>query len=160
MPEGDTIHRAAARMRPVLVGRPLVRFEARRLPPPQPAPGTVVESVEANGKHLLIGFADGWVLQTHMRMTGSWHLYRPGERWRKGPHLARAVVEVGPDPAGGDQEGWVAVCFSAPVVELVRRPRTDHLGPDLCRPDADLTETVRRMAALEPSTPLAEVLLD
>jgi hypothetical protein len=27
-------------------------------------------------------------------MTGSWHLYRTGERWRKAAHLARAVVEV------------------------------------------------------------------
>ena len=38
-----------------------------------------------------------------MRMTGSWHLYRPGERWRKPAHLARAVVEVGPpEPASDD----------------------------------------------------------
>jgi endonuclease-8 len=54
----------------------------------------------------------------------------------------------------------VAVCFSAPVVEWVRAPRTDHLGPDLCLPDADLAEAVRRMARLDPTTPLADVLLD
>ena len=169
MPEGDTIHRAAARMRPALVGRPLVRFEAPRVPPPWPAAGTVVTGVEARGKHHLVHFDDGWSLQTHMRMTGSWHLYRPGERWRKPRHLVRALLEVGDRPtdpadpadrADRADGGWVAVCFSAPVVELVREARTDHLGPDLCLPDADLGEVVRRMAAVDPATPLVDVLLD
>jgi endonuclease-8 len=160
VPEGDTIHRTAARLRPALVGRPVVRFEATRSAQVGPAPGTVVESVEAQGKHLLIGFDDGWVLQTHMRMTGSWHLYRSGERWQKPRHQVRALVEVGPDPGDPGDRGWVAVCFSAPVVELVRSPRTDHLGPDLCRDDADLDDVVRRMDRVDPATPLAEVLLD
>ncbi len=112
-------------------------------------------------------FDDGWTLQTHMRMTGSWHLYRPGERWRKAPHLARAVIEVGAplggsaaDGADGADQGWVAVCFSAPVVDLVRVARTGHLGPDLCTADADLDEVVRRMGRVDPATPLADVLLD
>ena len=173
MPEGDTIHRAAAHLRPALVDRPLVRFEARRSPRPWPQPGTIVTGVEARGKHLLVHFDDGWTLQTHMRMTGSWHLYRPGERWQKPPHLARAVLEVGPPDAGADavgppdaeaptppDQGWVAVCFSAPVVELVRAARTDHLGPDLCTPEADLDEVVRLMGTVDPATPLADVLLD
>ena len=54
----------------------------------------------------------------------------------------------------------MAVCFSAPVVELVRSPRTDHLGPDLCRPDAALADAVRRMGQIDQATPLADVLLD
>jgi len=175
VPEGDTIHRAAARLRPALEGRPIVRFEAHRSPRPWPAPGTLVTGVEARGKHLLVHFDDGWTLQTHMRMTGSWHLYRPGERWRKPAHQARVVIEVGPPepvtdaadvdgvrgPAAPSPDGgWVAVCFSAPVVELVRAARTDHLGPDLCTLDADLDEVVRLMGTVDPSTPLADVLLD
>jgi endonuclease-8 len=163
MPEGDTIHRTAARLSGVLTGRSLVRFEAHRSPRPWPQPGVVVTAVEARGKHLLVRFDDGWTLQTHMRMSGSWHLYRPGERWRKPAHLARAVIEVGPDDGevGGDgDDGWVAVCFSAPVVELVREARTGHLGPDLCTADPDLDEVVRRMGELDPATPLADVLLD
>ena len=133
MPEGDTIHRTANRLRSVLGGQPLVRFEARHGVVRPPAPGTRIETVEAIGKHLLIGFADGTTLRTHMRMTGSWHLYRTGERWRQPAHLARAVVEV---------EGWTAVCFAAPVVEL-EPSRTSvsqvaHLGPDLTR--VDLTD--------------------
>ena len=98
-------------------------------------------------------------------MTGSWHLYRPGERWQKPAHLARAVIEVGPGrPVDATEAvadaGWVAVCFSAPVVELVRAARTEHLGPDLCTADADLDEVVRLMGTVEPDTPLADVLLD
>jgi endonuclease-8 len=151
-------------MAPALVGRPVVRFEARRTPRPWPGEGTTVTGVEARGKHLLVHFDDGWTLQTHMRMTGSWHLYRPGERWRKPAHQARAVLEVSAVEAADDgsagDDGWVAVCFSAPVVELVRDARTGHLGPDLCRADADLDEVVRLMGTVDPSTPLADVLLD
>ncbi len=162
MPEGDTIHRAATRMAAALTGRELVRFDAHRVPRPWPAVGTLVTGVEAQGKHLLVRFGDGRCLRTHMRMTGSWHLYRPAERWRKPAHLARAVVEVGPGSTstGADDPGWVAVCFSAPVVELSREPATAHLGPDLCRADADLDECVRRAGRLEPTTLLIDVLLD
>src|SRR3954454_19301798 len=156
MPEGDTIHRAAARLRPALEGKKLVRFEAPRAVGRPPRPGTVIEAVEAIGKHLLVRFADGTTLRTHMRMTGSWHLYRTGERWQRGHHLARAVIEV---------DGWVAVCFSAPVVELERNDdRIAHLGPDLTRldiTDADIDEAVQRMDACSaPSEEIGAVLLD
>jgi endonuclease-8 len=122
-----------------------VRFEAPRLVGDRPKPGTAIESVEAQGKHLLIHFGGDLTLRTHMRMTGSWHLYRQGERWQRGPHLARAVVEA--------DSGWVAVCFAAPVVETYHRQLgapapLASLGPDLCRDDADLDVAVGRMAAL------------
>jgi endonuclease-8 len=152
MPEGDTIFRVATRLRPVLVDQALVRLEAPRATGRRPAAGTLIESVDAAGKHLLVGFADGIVLRTHLRMAGSWHLYRTGERWQKPRHLMRALVEV---------DSWVAVCFSAPVVELERRPAVGHLGPDLCRAEADLDDCVLRMAMLaEPTAEIADVLLD
>lgn len=153
MPEGDTIHRAADRLRPALEGRAITRFEARRLGRPGPRVGTTIESVEARGKHLLIGFSDGWTLRTHLRMTGSWRLFATGQRWNKPAHLARVVIEV---------EGWQAVCFSAPDVELVRSVDRSlgHLGPDLCRTDADLGACVGRMASVDPATPIGDVLLD
>ncbi len=152
MPEGDTIHRTAARLRPALEGRPLVRFDAARVPRPHPSPGTVIDAVEARGKHLLVRFADGRSLDTHLRMTGSWHLYRRGERWRKPAYLARAVLEV---------EGWTAVCFAAPVVRLTTGAAVAHLGPDLCRADADLDDVVARMGTLaDPAATVADVLVD
>src|SRR5215213_6010032 len=99
MPEGDTIHRTVRTLHVALAGRTLVRFDAPRLRF-RPFPDrTVVEAVEARGKHCLVRFGDGRVLHTHMRMTGSWHLYRPGEPWRKRPGAARVVLEVA--PAGG-----------------------------------------------------------
>jgi endonuclease-8 len=92
------------------------------------------------------------VLHTHMMMTGSWHLYRPGERWRKKPAAMRALVEV-PE--------WVAVCFAAPVVELTTDPPVEHLGPDLCRADVDLDEALRRLVELSPpERTIGETLLD
>ena len=124
----------------------------------RPKVGTTIERVEAVGKHLLISFDDGIVLRTHLRMSGSWHLYRVGDRWRKGAHLARAVV-------GTDE--WVAVCFSAPVVEAFRQPPPgvshplDHLGPDLCLPDVDLDAAVERFATMvEPDEQVKVALLD
>jgi endonuclease-8 len=156
LPEGDTIHRAAERLRAALEGEELVRFEAPRARGPHPPPGTRIDAVEARGKHVLIHFAGGIALHTHMRMTGSWHLYRAGERWRRPPWLARAIVGV---------DGWEAVCFAAPVVRLRREggepDAVDRLGPDLCRDDADIDLAVTRMGAVvEPETTIAEALLD
>lgn len=156
MPEGDTIHRVANRLRPVLVGRPVVRFEAPRaagvVPPPDP--GTTVTGVEAVGKHLLVHFDGGTTLRTHLRMSGSWHLYRPGVPWRRPAHTARVLLEV---------PGVVAVCFAAPVVALERRDGAGpaHLGPDLAVAGADLDVCLARMAEVaDPADAIAEVLLD
>ncbi len=158
MPEGDTIHRAAIRLRPALEGQLLTRFEAARLTGDRPTAGERIDSVEARGKHLLIGFSGGLVLRTHMKMTGSWHLYREGERWRKGAHLARAVV--------GADSGWVAVCFQAPVVETYHRAGREPdalagLGPDLTSEDPDVSAVLLRIPHLtDGDTEIADALLD
>ncbi|MFN3220042.1 MAG: Fpg/Nei family DNA glycosylase [Acidimicrobiales bacterium] len=154
MPEGDTIHRAANRLRPALADRELTRFEAPRLAGPMPRRGETIDAVRAHGKHLVIDFSGGLSLRVHLRMTGSWHLYRIGERWQRSPHAARVVI-------GTDE--WVAVCFSAPDLAITRRDAvaTDHLGPDLCTPDADLDAVVvraRRHSATE--RPIGEVVMD
>jgi endonuclease-8 len=155
VPEGDTIHRVAERLRPALAGQVVRRFAAPRLQGLRPRQGMRIESVESMGKHLLIRFERGLVLQTHLQMTGSWQLHRTGERWARAPHLARVVIEV---------DGWVAVCFAAPLVRTYVDDGftpVDHLGPDLCRADADLDEAVARMGSVaRPDTEIAEVLLD
>jgi endonuclease-8 len=162
MPEGDTLAKAAARLRPALVGHALTRFEAPLLRGRAPALGTEVTGVEARGKHLLVHFADGLTLRTHLRMTGSWHIYRERERWRKPAYLARVVV--------GTDSGWLGVCFQAPVVETFHRPGGEprvlvDLGPDLCRAgalaDAVLDEVVARTHRLgDRAATLGEALLD
>lgn len=162
MPEGDTLHRAANRLRPALVGATLRRFEAPRLLGDRPRPGTTIGDVEAVGKHLLVHFDDGLALRTHLGMPGSWHLYREGARWRKPRHLLRALVGV---------DGWDAVCFSAPQVQTYRphqpggalgtgRDPVAHLGPDLCTPDPELEEALRRYADADPRMGMAVALLD
>ena len=162
MPEGDTLAKAAARLRPALVGHALTRFEASQLRGSAPALGTEVTGVEARGKHLLIHFADGLTLRTHLRMSGSWHIYRERERWKRPAYLAHAVV--------GTDSGWVGVCFQAPVVETYRRAGGEpkvlaDLGPDLCLPssltDDGLTEIIARSVRFgDPSATLGEALLD
>jgi endonuclease-8 len=168
MPEGDTILRAARTLARALEGRTLTGFRSS-LPRVEAAgarlAGRRIERVEARGKNLLIFFEGVFVdggsseekvaLETHMGMTGSWHIYRPGERWRKPAHLARAVLET---------DAYVAVCFQAPVVEVLTerelpRHRTlSTLGPDVLAPDFDAAEAVRRLRALG-DTPIGEALL-
>ena len=158
MPEGDTIYRAAAALRTALVGKAVSRFEATRLEGPTPRLGASIERVDSHGKHLEIVFDDGIVLHTHMRMTGSWHVYRPGQKWRKRRHLARVIIET---------EDWVAVAFSAPLVETYRQfdqtrhPRAGGIGPDLCQSEADLHECSARLFHYDNSdATIAEALLD
>jgi endonuclease-8 len=129
VPEGDTLRRTADGLSPYLVGR---QVSAARVRPGGPqvqrVVGATIDAVEAQGKNLLIRFDNGLELRTHLRMNGSWHRYRPGERWRRPPSRARLVLEV---------PGAVAVCFDAPVVELFDaraaaiHPTLSRLGPDL-----------------------------
>lgn len=150
MPEGDTIFRTAQVLRAALGGK---RVAAVRSPLPGLAnaglAGRRVAGVEPRGKHLLVRFDDGRVLHTHMRMIGSWHVYRPGERWRKPAARARVVLEV----EGEAGEAAVAVCFNAPVVELLtergarRSPALATLGPDVLSERFDAAEARRRLRA-------------
>jgi endonuclease-8 len=147
MPEGDTIHRTARALRSRLVGK--VVLNAGPAPLKRLA-GATVTSVEPVGKHLLMRFSNDLVLHSHMRMNGSWHVYAPGEAWRKPERLARAVLLT---------EDVVAVCFSAPLVELTREPQLGHLGPDILGDSFDAGEVVRRARAGEAAS-LGELLLD
>ncbi len=161
MPEGDTLARTAAGLRPWLVGRPVLAARTGgpgAVPKVERVVGARVTAVESIGKNLIIRLDNGLELRTHLRMQGSWHRYRPGERWRRPPGRARLVLEV---------EGSVAVCFDAPVVELFEQraelvhPSLSALGPDLLAEDADIDEAVRRLrAAARAAVPIGGALLD
>lgn len=159
VPEGDTLFRTAAVLGEVLAGRQVI---AARGAPAGVLLGRVVgdrvDRVAAHGKHLLIDFSGGLSLHTHLRMHGSWHRYRPAERWRRPPSRAVAVVEVG---------GAIAVCFDAPVVELIDtralaiHPSLGRLGPDLLAPEPELESAFARLRAPQRAQlAIGDALLD
>ena len=161
MPEGDSIYRAARGLHQALAGRTVSRFESvfPRLTNPledQPLVGRVIDRVEARGKHLLMWFSGGIVLRTHMRMHGSWHIYRPGERWQRPHHDMRIVLET-PDV--------VAVAFNVPVAEfettetLQRSEPLRDLGPDPLGEAFDVSAAVLRLRD-RGATEIADALLD
>jgi endonuclease-8 len=162
VPEGDTIHHAAARIRPILEGvvpeelaTPHPRFAADRWP--ERLAGRAVSAVDAHGKHLFLRFEGGLVIHSHLRMTGSWSTYAPGERWRRSPRRAWLVVR--------SDRGEV-VQFDGPVLELMTsaRARADHriatLGPDILAPELDEDAFLRRLRADDPTRPIGDALLD
>jgi endonuclease-8 len=162
MPEGDTIFRTAVVLRSVLVGGTIRAATAqaqpgmRRVPDLDRLVGAAITSVDSRGKQLVIGFDSGLILRTHMRMSGSWHRYRPGERWRLPKIQASVILETA---------DAVAVCFNAPTVELLkdrelaRHPTLAALGPDLLAKDFDADAALERLRE-RSSIELGEALLD
>jgi endonuclease-8 len=161
VPEGDTIFRAARTLGRALTGRTVTRFESvypalTRIDHDAPLAGRTVDAVSARGKHLLMTFSGALVLHTHMRMHGSWHIYRVGERWRAPHRDMRIVLTVDP---------FVAVAFNVPVAEfltprqLARHPQIQALGPDLADPSFDRADVRHRLSA-HAAEPIHEVLLN
>jgi endonuclease-8 len=158
MPEGDTIFRTAETLRRWLGGRQITAARSRVYGfPALRLVGMRVDGVEARGKHLLMRMDGGQVLHTHLRMSGSWHVYPVDRPWRRPENQARLVLEA------GDR---VAVCFNAPVVELLQpraesvHPSVGRLGPDVLADDLDLDEVRRRARTRPPERALGELLLD
>ncbi len=163
MPEGDTIHYAANRIRPVLEGQvpdeirtPHARFRRDRWP--ERLQGQAVRRVEARGKHLLLRFADGLTLHSHLRMTGAWQVTTRDGQWRRHPRAAWLVIRC------GDRE---VIQFDGPVLELMTdgRTRLDQriagLGPDcVARQAFDEARFIRRLREDDPTRPIGDALLD
>ena len=161
MPEGDTIFRTAQALHGALAGHLVTRFAStlpalNRIDHDRPLAGRTIESVTSRGKHLLMAFSGDLVLHTHMRMHGSWHLYRPGERWQRPTRDMRLVVATA---------RVVAVGFNVPVAELLspralaRHKELSALGPDLLGTAFDRDEAVRRLR-VRVRDPIGDVLLD
>lgn len=163
MPEGDTIFRTAHSLRTWIGGRVITAAQSS-LPALaiSRVVGRTVERVEAKGKNLLISLVgasgeDDLVLHTHMKMSGSWHVYPAGAPWQKPPRQARVVLEA---------NDRIAVCFNAPIVELADASATRHrpsirgLGPDVLDEPLDLMGIVSRANSTSPDLALGELLLD
>ncbi len=177
MPEGDTIHKLAAAIRPRLEGKTICQAWVRTEPrgtfkrgPASTAPaanpfldhgglvGHRVERVYAEGKHLFLEFEQGVLVRSHLGMYGDWHRYQPDERWKKPEWQASLALWTEQD---------VLVCFNAKEVELLEVATIRHasfrcrLGPDLLALDADLGPVpLRAREFLDANVPLVDVLLD
>lgn len=154
MPEGDTVWRTARSLDRALSGQVLTRsdFRVPTLATVDLSGQTVRETV-SRGKHLLTRF-DATTLHTHLKMEGSWHLYRHGTAWRGPAHQVRVVLETGERVAVGFRLGTVELVATADEHTVV-----GHLGPDLLGPDWSLEEAVRRLVS-HPATPIGAALLD
>lgn len=139
MPEGDTIFRAARTLHRALAGKVITQFHSvlpklTAFDEDAPISGRTVKQVEAHGKWLLMRFSGDLVLLTHMLMSGSWHIYRPGEKWKSSRRDMRIVLETA---------DMIAVAFRVPIAEfhteesLRRRAGLNRLGPDVLAGDFD-----------------------
>ena len=150
MPEGDALHRMAARLQ-VLVGQRLTAES----PNPRGAAtgvaaavdGRVLESVEAIGKHLLLRFEGGVTLRSHLRMSGRWRVGPRGMEWSGRPWLVLRG------------EAWEAAQWNGPVLTLEARP-VRALGPDLLATGTTVAEVATRLRRADPERLLGEALVD
>ncbi len=145
VPEGDSLHRAAARLQ-VLVGqkvevetphpRAAVKQLAERLD------GRTLERVEAKGKNLYLCFAGGLVLRSHLRMNGRWRVERRGTARRGTPWLVVRGAE------------YEAVQWNGPILELVTGERA--AAPDIVTEEPDAA----RLRSTDQSRAVGDALLD
>jgi endonuclease-8 len=159
VPEGDTIHYAAGRIRSVIAGEvperiatPHPRFGRDRWP--ERLAGRAVRSVDAHGKHLFLRFEGDLVIHSHLRMTGSWRV-RP--RGGPVPRTAWLVIE---------HRGQEVVQLKGPVLELMTESRTRFdqrlagLGPDILGGELDEAAFLRRLREDDPTRGIGDALLD
>lgn len=154
MPEGDTVYRTAHALNDALAGRVLDRCDIR-----VPAYATVdltgerVEAVVSVGKHLLHRIGE-FTIHSHLKMEGSWDIYRDRARWRSPVWQARAILGV---------PGVLTVGFQLGELEVVPREREQelvgYLGPDILGVEWDAYVAVRNLGA-DPDRPIGIALLD
>lgn len=162
MPEGDTIHYAANRIRSVLEGHvpdellaPHPRHRHDRWA--QRLAGRSVRSVDVHGKHLFLRFEGDLTLHSHLRMSGTWGVYRPGQRWGRARRRAWLILR---------RNGIDVVQFDGPVLELMTDARTRFdqrlaaLGPDILGDELDEQRFLRRLREDDPTRPIGDALLD
>jgi endonuclease VIII len=162
VPEGDTIHNAALRVRGALVGKEILEIETPQARHrgdrwPERLSGRAVRSVDARGKHLFVRFEGDLTIHSHLRMGGKWGVYERGRRWTRGAHRAWLVIRT----AGHD-----VVQFDGPVLELMTDSRTRFdqllagLGPDIVADDFDERRYLAHLREDDQTRAIGETLLD
>jgi endonuclease VIII len=152
VPEGDTIHRTAARLR-VLLGE---RIEAESPNPRGLVTGVArvldgrrLAAVDAVGKNLLLRFEGGIVLRSHLLMSGRWRVGRRGGSAHGGsePWLVLRGRE------------WEASQWNGPILRLEQGiERT--LGPDLLASGVEVGALLASIRRADRSRLVGEALVD
>jgi endonuclease VIII len=149
MPEGDTLFRTARTLHRALAGQAVTGFDSvlpklTRVDFDSGITRRAVEKVQSQGKWLLIHFSGDLILLSHMLMSGSWHIYRPGETWQRRPIDMRIVLKT--------EKIW-AVAFNVPIAEfhtadtLRRRDGFRKLGQDVLAAEFDPAQSVATLRA-------------
>jgi endonuclease VIII len=150
MPEGDALHRAARRLQPLVgehvqVETPNPRAQVARIA--ERLDGRRLLSVEAVGKNLLLAFEGGYVLHSHLRMTGRWSLVPRGSPRRGRPWLVLRGSR------------YEAVQWNGPVLELHARSLR-RLGPDILERPPRIDVMVGRFRRDDQDRAIGDALLD
>lgn len=175
MPEGDTVHKIAARLRARVEGRPLDALWLRDRGEVAPLAGASVVEVSAIGKHLLVVLdaprarPRQWTLHVHLGMHGRWFVASAegGHADREAPGVSRALTRPPRRAASAglvsSGEAWTVVRAARAELlrpaELSAHPVLRALGPDLLDPRCDLDAVVARAARREPGS-VSDLLLD
>ena len=159
MPEGDTIHRAAERLRTALGGREIERAEAPdpRSPLANRAPelqGRVLAGVEARGKHLIAHFSGELALHSHLGMNGRWFIAADGRLPYGKPWLVLASGRAVASQRGGKILRLVSES------RLRNDPGLMQLGPDPLEDGFDAEHAAERLLSRAASEEVGDVILD
>jgi endonuclease-8 len=158
VPEGDTIHKIAARLAPALVGKQLERVTTQGLV--RAIAGRTVTSVAAHGKHLVIELDDGAYARVHLGMYGRWRFHD-----RAAGEAALAKLSPGRVSLALVTIDAVYLWIGARTVEISQRrapmrgQAIASLGPDVLADDFDSRLAASR-AQLHSTRTIADVLLD
>jgi endonuclease VIII len=150
VPEGDTLHRAARNLQ-ALVGEevevetPHPRAAVERIA--ERLDGRRLEAVDAQGKNLLLTFAGGYVLRSHLRMSGRWRVQERGRGFSGTPWLVLRSTTT------------EALLFGGPLLELHRRGLR-QLGPDILGEPPDLERMLANLRRTDQGRQLGDALLD
>jgi endonuclease-8 len=159
MPEGDTIHRIAERMRVALAGKVVERAEAPSPRSPlhtraSEIQGRVLEGAEARGKHLLVHFSDGLALHSHLGMNGRWFIRADGRLPYGKPWLILASGRAVASLVGGKTLRLLSES------RLRNDPGLAQLGPDPLAAGFDREEAAARLLRAGTGTQVGAALID
>ena len=153
MPEGHTIHRAANDLRRALANQVLIVSspQGRFAGGASVLDGRECLSVDAYGKHLLLGFEDSLWLHIHLGLFGRIRRRKVPAVEPRGAVRVRLESETHVVDVSGP-----TICSNIDCAELAAL--IDRIGPDVLREDADPLRAISRIS--RSRAPIGRLLMD